>query len=521
MPDRAGENNLLFQHLLQTTQEGYWHIDNDTLTIDVNPAMCRILGLPKEEIIGRSIFEFVDETNTATFHHEIEARKSGKLGSYEIALRRPDGTNVPCLNNATPVLNSRGEKVASIGLWTDISEIKNVQNLLVDAKEEAETANNAKSDFLSSISHELRTPLHALLGFAELLATDQERALDEVQQKYVDRILRSGDHLLNLIDTVLDLTRIERGNISLAIENFAPDAVIARSLEIAQPLANRNGITLTDRTVGQQFPAIRGDQTRLQQVLINLLANAIKYNRKDGAASLACEPTPDGMMRFTVSDTGSGISQQDQEQLFAPFHRLGMEKGSIEGAGIGLAVSRSLVEKMDGKLTFNSELGKGSKFFVDLPIAPADAPDCAESEPDTRVAKNLQAPSQIQSAVRMVLYIEDNPDLIQLMENILNREPDMDMISAHNAETGLFLAEEVVPDIILMDINLPGMNGLDALRKLRNGPLTCGIPVVAVSGAAMQHDVEGGIAAGFCAYLTKPFRMREVVATINEALPGN
>jgi CheY-like chemotaxis protein len=321
--------------------------------------------------------------------------------------------------------------------------------------------------------------------------------------------------LLKLIDGVLDLTQIDSGNVSLAIENFAPSKVLAQSMEIARSIADRNGITLTDLTEGKTIDAIRADSTRFQQVLLNLLSNAIKYNRKDGSAALDSAPLEGGMMRFTVSDTGRGISSKDKGAIFSPFHRLGMEKGSIEGAGVGLTISRSLVEQMGGKLTFESRPGEGSSFYVDLPIA--DEGD-AEIAPALDIETDKDDISTEDAIVRKILYIEDNPDLVTLMEYILKRQSNLELISCHNAETGLAVAEKESPDIILMDINLPGMNGLDALRKLKADPCMRDIPIVAVSGAAMKHDVDQGAEAGFDAYLTKPYRMRDVVATINDAL---
>ena len=509
-------HDRILERLLATTREGFWYIGNDTRTLDVNPAMCDILARPREQIIGRTIFEFVDEENKRVFESEIAARRKGKHGSYEISLQRPDGSNVACINNATPVFDDNGVRIASIGLWTDITELKEAQRQLLEAKDHAELASRAKSEFLSSMSHELRTPLHAILGFAELLSSDEAYPLHPEQRDQVTRILRSGDHLLNLINRVLDLEQIESGEASIALEDVPPGDVLSRCLDMAKSMAANRHISIEDRTAGRPLPPVRADATRLQQVLLNLLSNGIKYNRERGAVTLDCVPATGEMLRFSVADTGQGIAESSRADLFQPFRRLGMESGSTEGAGIGLTITRKLVELMHGSIGYDTEPGVGSTFYFELPLAATgqDKLTVPAGEPAPALASSKPAPSDR----RLILYVEDNPDLLNLMEMIIAREPGLDLISAHNAEVGLVMASNKKPDLILLDINLPGMDGLEARRQLRNDPATARTPVVAVTGGAMHHNVREVMAGDFAGFLAKPFRVGDVLRLINECL---
>ncbi len=513
-----GDRERVLQQLLENTREGVWFIDNQTRTIDVNPAMCRILGRPREEIVGRTIYEFVDDANAEVFRREIRARKSGKLGTYEIELHRADGSNIPCVNNASPIYDVRGQKIASIGLWTDISEIKQYQELLLQAKEGAESASRAKSEFLSSMSHELRTPLHAILGFAELLASDPEHPLDQSQQDRVERISRSGDHLLRLIDDVLDLAKIENGAVSVDIQTIKPADLLEHCADLAQAIADKRGISVFNRSAGKKLAPIRADPTRLQQVLLNLLSNGIKYNRDNGSVILDCDAWEPGTMRFSVRDTGPGIPEASQGELFRPFSRLGMENGPVQGAGIGLVICRRLIEQMGGSINFESRPGMGSVFSVDVPCAAEAELDPPEHCSSAREATATEVPPRSKSPGLVGLYIEDNPDLVRLLEDALSLEMNLELLSAHDAEVGLVLAEREKPDIIIMDINLPGIDGLAALRQLRANPITEKIPVIAFSGSPIRRNTGRGHEADFDGYLMKPFKMKDAVSAISQLL---
>jgi|GEM_PF-621107 len=688
-------SQMMMSSLLDNTQEGYWNFDNEGLTVDVNPAMCNILGRERDEIIGKNIYGFVDVENTEILLQQLEKRKGGAKGAFEIALQQPDGTNIYCLYNATPVFDDKGVKTGSIGLWTEISELKKAeyeikeQNALIqllhsastianeaikteeamrgtlkiicdslgwpvghiyrfssdgsgrmvssgiwhlkdarkfstfrkiteqtgfasgeglpgrvveskqptwikdvsidpnfprskhakkigvrgaiaipvlvggetaavleffspdrgidvsedlknallqigiqlgrvmdraisnevlhDARTQAEIASRSKSEFLSSMSHELRTPMNAILGFAQMLDFNPKEPLTDTQKSSVNLILKGGDHLLDLIDQVLELSKIEAGKMSLEIDHVPAGSILDECLILIQGLAEEKGIEIIDRMTGNDLPLLWTDSTRLQQVLLNLLSNAIKYNKKGGTVTLTSQETPNQMLRFRVADTGSGIPVEKQDDLFEPFERLGREAGEIEGTGIGLTISKQIIELLGGQIGYESRIDKGSTFWIDVPLSIKQV----DVEKNTGVAvTNTRKARQVseEEPVHTALYIEDNPDNIRLMETIFDHVEKTRLLTAYNAELGLDLAKRNKPDLILMDINLPGMNGIDALKKLQETKKTREIPVIAITAAAMSKEVEAGMKAGFKDYITKPINVVEIIRTIEEIL---
>jgi signal transduction histidine kinase/ActR/RegA family two-component response regulator len=388
------------------------------------------------------------------------------------------------------------------------------------AIEEARNANQAKSAFLSSMSHELRTPLNAILGFAQILADDKLPTTLEQKKEFAGHILKSGRHLLTLINEILDLAKVEAGALTLSMEPVSPADILAECRTIIEPLAAARGIRV-------QFPAagdpaagapedatgqVAADRTRLKQVLLNLLSNAVKYNREGGTVTVACTACGPDRLRLSVQDTGMGLRPDQVAALFQPFNRLGQENGAQEGTGIGLVFTRRLVELMKGEIGVTSSPGVGTTFWIELSTA----------APLTQLAAPAQAEPGHAAAVpggaepRTILYIEDNPANLRLVQEIVGFRPGLRLLTARDGHAGLALAQMERPAIILMDLNLPGMSGFEVLAQLRRDPHTAHIPVVALTANAMPHDVERGMSAGFARYLTKPIDIEQ----FNEAIDG-
>jgi signal transduction histidine kinase/CheY-like chemotaxis protein len=398
-----------------------------------------------------------------------------------------------------------------------IDDVGRKNTVLVNLAHEAVISSNHKSAFIASLNHELRTPMNAVLGFAQMLEINQREPLSENQKAAVEHILRNGNHLLELIDQMLELNKIEAGTLPLNMEDIPARDVFDESLYLIHARANREGIEIIDDTSADELPLLWTDSTRLIQVLLNLLSNAVKYNRKDGRVSLACRKLDERVLRISVIDNGLGIAADLQDKLFLPFERLGHELGQIDGTGVGLSITRQIVEKLGGQIGFESEQGRGSHFWVDIPISSKQA----ETADDDAVTDDVDGRSDITSAgsvSRTLLYIEDNPDNLHLVEAIVGQYKNLHLLSAANALTGYDLATSKQPDLILMDINLPGMNGLQAMKRLRNTPETRHIPVIALTSSSMPQDIEAGLQAGFDGYLTKPIKVSELMHAIDKAL---
>ncbi len=383
------------------------------------------------------------------------------------------------------------------------------------AMEQAKKANAAKSSFLSSMSHELRTPLNAILGFAQIL-TSESLPTSLVQKKeFASHILKSGRHLLTLINEILDLAKVESGTIGLSMEPVALDDIVLECRGMTEPMAQARGIRML-------FPASTGavllaDRTRLKQVLLNLLSNAVKYNRQMGAVVLSCSHADGQRMRLSVQDTGHGLSPEQIAGLFQPFNRLGQEGGSEEGTGIGLVVTRRLVELMGGSIGVSSSVGVGTVFWIELALTEP----VASSLPSATVLPLERRDSIAAHGARTLLYVEDNPANLRLVEEIVGFRDDLRLLSAPDGHLGIEMAKAHQPDLILMDLNLPGMSGTDALQELRRDPRTAHIPVLALTANAMPRDVERGMESGFAHYLTKPINIEEFNAAIDQTLEAN
>jgi signal transduction histidine kinase/ActR/RegA family two-component response regulator len=378
----------------------------------------------------------------------------------------------------------------------------------------AEHANRAKSEFISSMSHELRTPLNAILGFGQLLAADSDGLTPAKRSEFTRHILRAGNHLLNLINEILDLAKIESANMMLSMEPVSLQHMLAECQAMIEPAASQRNIRMLFSECGRL--SVLADRTRLKQVLLNLLSNAIKYNRDDGTVVVDCVASAPGRVRLSVRDTGNGLRPDQIDALFQPFNRLGQETGGVEGTGIGLVVTKRLVELMKGHISVTSTTGIGSVFSIDL----------QEAEPMPETAAPITVPGVLPSSggstapthAPLLLYVEDNPANQRLVEEIVSNRGDLRQLSAPDAQLGIELARAHMPQVILMDINLPGLSGRDAQAILRNDPKTAHIPVIAITANAMPRDLAQGLAEGFFRYVTKPIDVQKLNAAIDEAL---
>ncbi|MBU1397183.1 MAG: response regulator, partial [Gammaproteobacteria bacterium] len=381
---------------------------------------------------------------------------------------------------------------------------------LESAKAVAEKANLAKSNFLSSMSHELRTPLNAILGFAQLLESGAPPPT-AAQIIRLHQIIKAGWYLLDLINEILDLAVIESGKLSLSLEPLSLSDVLLECQAMIGPQAQQRGINTDFAKVDPTWFA-HADHTRVKQALINLLSNAIKYNRDHGMVAVTCTATPEHL-RISIKDSGAGLPPEKLAQLFQPFNRLGQETGTEEGTGIGLVVTRQLVELMGGTIGVESTVGEGSKFWIEL-IRDA-MPQLA---PEHAMPTELAPQAHENAPLHTLLYVEDNPANLMLVEQIIEGIPHVRMLSARDANLGIALARAHMPDVILMDINLPGLSGIQALKILREDPATAHIPVLAISANAMPRDIQKGLEAGFFRYLTKPIKINEFMEALDMAL---
>jgi signal transduction histidine kinase/ActR/RegA family two-component response regulator len=381
------------------------------------------------------------------------------------------------------------------------------------ARESAEAANRSKSEFLSRMSHELRTPLNAVLGFGQLLELDE---LQPSQQESVEQIIKGGRHLLELINEVLDISRIETGTLPLSPEPVLVSDLMHDTLALMRPLAAHRNIHIAIDDASTANNHVLADRQRLKQVLLNLVANAIKYNHEGGTVAVSCETVDPDQLRIHVSDTGPGIRPENLQQLFVPFERLGAERSDIEGAGVGLALSRRLTEAMGGTLTVSSTYGEGSRFTIQLTIVEGPL---EQFERVAGTAPEALGGAAASSGLRhKILYIEDNMANVRLVERVFQRRQDVDVIAAMQGRLGVDLAREHSPTLILLDLHMPDINGDEVLHQLREDPVTATTPVVIVSADATAGQIERLLAEGATGYLTKPLDLQELLTVFESAV---
>jgi len=479
-----------------------------------------LTGCTRDELIGAPFKNCFTDPDRAEASIKLVLSEK-KVTNYELTARARDGKETVVSYNATTFYDRDRRLQGVFAAARDVTERKRLDQVLQEknielegARSVAEKANLAKSDFLSSMSHELRSPLNAILGFAQLMESASPLPTDS-QKESIAQILQAGWHLLKLINEILDLAVIESGKVSLSPESVSLAEVMSECQAMMEPQAQPRGIRMTFPRFDDDAPFfVKADRTRLKQIIINLLSNAIKYNKEQGTIIVGCTVSAPERIRISVADTGAGLPPEKLAQLFQPFNRLGQEAGAVAGTGIGLVVTKRLAELMEGAFGVESTVGVGSVFWCELNSAAAPQLAVQSGEAEASVPPQLPAGA----ARRTLLYVEDNPANMKLVEKLIARYPDIQLVTAVNGTLGIELARSIQPQVILMDINLPGISGIEALKILREDPATAHIPVVALSANAMPRDIAKGLEAGFFRYITKPIKVNELMDTLNVAL---
>ena len=521
LDQRLRDQQFYTRSLIESNIDAIMTTDPRGVISDVNQRMEALTGCTRDELIGapfKNYFTDPDRAEAAI----TRVLREGKVTNYELTAHARDGKETVVSYNAT-TFHDRDRKLQGVfAAARDVTERKQFEHALQEnnlelenARAAAEKANLAKSEFLSSMSHELRTPLNAVLGFAQLMASETPPPT-AAQKLSIDQILQAGWYLLRLINEILDLAMIESGKVTMSQESISLTDVLLDCQAMIEPQAQKRGIRMTFPNFDKLF-YVHADRTRVKQVMINLLSNAIKYNRVGGAVIVQCALSGENRVRISVKDTGDGLTPEQLAQLFQPFNRLGQETSTEEGTGIGLVVTKQLVELMGGVIGVESRVGDGSVFWVELAASSAPAlvfGGSGEILPDER----LPAAAHASSRQRTLLYVEDNPANLALVEQLIARRSDLKLLTAIDGYLGIQLARAFQPDVILMDINLPGISGFGALKILREDPATAHIPVIALSANAVPRDIEKGMEAGFFRYLTKPIKVDEFMDALDIAL---
>ncbi len=495
--------------LFHTDPHGY-------ATTYISPNVERLLGYAPEEFVEKPNFwlEILHPEDRARLLTRDQRAAAGEgLVMSEQRIRHKDGSYRWFYVVVNLEYNEGGSLTGRLGYAYDVTDRKLAEEAMRQAREDAERANLAKSEFLSRMSHELRTPLNAILGFGQLLQMD---TLSPEHRESVDQILKAGRHVLDLINEALDIARIEAGSLRLTLDPVRLSELVHESLTLVSPLAAYRSIHF-DNMVGTDGPSVLADRQRLKQVLLNLLSNAVKYSRKGDRVSLSLHEVSRRRVRLHITDTGPGIPPDKMARLFTPFERIGAERTAVEGTGLGLTLSKRLVEAMQGGLGVDSTPGQGSTFWVELNLAEENAAETGDRGGQDGA---FRTPVPLTGIRRTVLYIEDNPSNLRLVERIVSRRPEIRLVSAEQGRAGFDLARERHPDLILLDLNLPDIPGDTILQWLQDDPELQPIPVVVISADAAPHQVDRLLAMGARAYLTKPLDVQRLVTILNETLLG-
>ena len=517
LAQRLRDQQFYTRSLFESNIDAIMTTDPSGIITDVNKQMEVLTGCTRDELIGAPFKNhFTDPERAEISIKRVLSEK--KVTNYELTARARDGKETVVSYNATTFYDRDRTLQGVYAAARDVTERRRLDQVLQEknvelenSKSIAEKANLAKSEFLSSMSHELRSPLNAILGFAQLMESDSPPPTPS-QKESIAQILQAGWHLLKLINEILDLAKIESRQMTLSEEPVPLADIMLYCQSMIEPQAQQSGI----RMIFPQFERpyfVLADETRLKQVLINLLSNAIKYNIKQGTVEVKCTENTPGRIRVSIKDTGEGLSPEQLGQLFQAFNRLGQEAGGEEGTGIGLVVAKRLVELMGGEIGVDSTIGVGSVFWFELLSV---VEPCLSTEVGDAAAKS-QPHEHRRVQKGSLLYIEDNPANLKLVKQIIARHPDIHLLTAVTGNSGIEIARVSLPDVILMDINLPDISGFEALKILRSDPSTIHIPVIAITANAMASDIDRGLEAGFFRYITKPIKVNEFTDALNVA----
>jgi PAS domain S-box-containing protein len=481
----------------------------------LNPAWAQITGYSPEESLGAQLLDFVhsDDRELTLTQAQLLASGAVEFCRDEVRYLSADGGWRWVEVHARAARDAGGGPAGTAGVIRDVTERRRAEEALRTAREAAEAASRAKSEFLSRMSHELRTPLNAILGFGQLMELD---ATTDPQRENADHIMKAGRHLLHLINEVLDITGIESGRLQLSAEPVSVSEAVHEVFDLVGPLSAVGALTMTlDGSADGRF--VHADWQRLKQVLLNVVANAVKYNRPGGRVVVSCENSTADRLRIVISDTGCGIASEKVSRLFTPFDRLGAEQTGIEGTGLGLALSKRLVEAMDGEIGIRSQPGAGSTFWVDLPRASSPL---SRLDPLDLDALPTARPDAVPARRYTILYVEDNLSNLTLVQRILALRNDIDLIPAMQGGLALELARSHRPHLVLLDLHLPDIQGEEVLRNLRSAPDCRDIPVVILTADATRGQMDRLLAAGAHAFITKPLEVRPFIAILDGVLEG-
>ncbi|MBF0548401.1 MAG: PAS domain S-box protein [Candidatus Riflebacteria bacterium] len=518
LAQRLRDHQFYTRSLFESNIDALMTTDPSGIITDVNKQMEALTGCTRDELIGAPFKSNFTDPERAEASIKLVLNEK-KVTNYELTSCSRDGRQTVVSINATTFYDRDRRLQGVFAAARDVTERKRLDQILEEknielecARSVAEKANLAKSDFLSSMSHELRSPLNAILGFAQLMESDSPPPTP-IQKESISQILSAGWHLLRLIDEILDLAKVESRRIPLSKEPVSLAEIMMECQSMIEPQAQQNGIKLVFPQIDATY-FVLADRTRLKQILINLLSNAIKYNSHHGTVEAKCTKSTPERIRISIRDTGAGLSPEQQAQLFQPFNRLGQEAGGVEGTGIGLVVAKRLVELMEGVIGVDSTVGMGSEFWFELSSSAAPQLEFENAESPTA------SPPQEQPDLLLhtLLYVEDNLANLKLVQQIIARHPGIRLLTAVTGKDGIKIASTSHPDVILMDINLPGISGFETLKILRSEPTTAHIPVIAISANAMPGDIEKGLKAGFFRYITKPIKVNEFMDALNVTL---